>query len=229
MTTVLITGANRGIGLEFVRQYAADGARVHACCREPGSAQKLRDIAAGHDVVVHRLDVTDQQSIHDLAAAIDEEPVDILINNAGISGNEPQSFGDIDYDDWERVLRTNVIGPYRVAEALADRVAASQGKKMVNLSTSMGSIAENTSGGDYVYRTSKTALNMVVVNLARDLGERGIVVLALHPGWVATDMGGPGALIGPPESVTGMRAVIDRADLAMSGGYYRFDGGEIPW
>ena len=129
MTTVLITGANRGIGLEFVRQYAMDGARVHACCRRPEEADDLSQVGVDRDVVIHPLDVSDQQSIHDLAGAIDDEAIDVLVNNAGIYGGESQGFGEIDYDDWEAVLRTNTIGPYRVAEALADRVAASREKK----------------------------------------------------------------------------------------------------
>jgi NAD(P)-dependent dehydrogenase (short-subunit alcohol dehydrogenase family) len=229
MTTVLITGANRGIGLEFVRQYAADDARVHACCRNPEDAHELRRSAAGHDVVIHPLDVTDQQAIRDLAAAVDDEAIDVLVNNAGIYGAEAQDFGALDYDDWDVVLRTNVIGPYRVAEALADRVAASQQKRIANLSSGMASIAGNTSGGSYVYRSSKTALNMVVVNLARDLAEYGISVIALCPGWVATDMGGAGANITPAESVEGLRRVIARSDLTRSGGFYRHNGETVPW
>jgi NAD(P)-dependent dehydrogenase (short-subunit alcohol dehydrogenase family) len=229
MTTVLITGANRGIGLEFVRQYAEDGARVHACCRAPENAGDLSRIAVGRDVVIHPLDVTDQPSIRDLADAIDDETIDILINNAGVFGADVQDFGSMDYDDWETVLRTNVIGPYRVAEALADRVAASGLRRIANLSSGLASIADNTSGGDYAYRSAKTALNMVVVNLARDLGERGISVIALCPGWVATDMGGAGAHITPGESVEGLRRVIDRSDLTRSGGFYRHTGETVPW
>lgn len=227
--TVLVTGASRGIGLAFVRHYADEGCRVHACCRSPEQAEALRDIAAGADVVVHRLDVTDHGSIHELAAAVDDEALDILINNAGIYGVEQQDFGNIDYDDWELVLRTNVIGPYRVVEALADRVAASNMKRIANLSSGMASIDDNGSGGDYVYRSSKTALNMVVVNLARDLAGHGVSVIALSPGWVATDMGGDGAAITAQESVAGMADVIDRADLSRSGGFFRYDGSVMPW
>ena len=229
MTTVLITGANRGIGLEFVRQYAMDGARVHACCRRPEEADDLSQVGVDRDVVIHPLDVSDQQSIHDLAGAIDDEAIDVLVNNAGIYGGESQGFGEIDYDDWEAVLRTNTIGPYRVAEALADRVAASREKKIANLSSGLASIDDNTSGGDYIYRSAKTALNMVVVNLARDLAEHGISVIALCPGWVATDMGGTGAPITPSESVAGLRQVIAGADLTRSGGFYRYTGDIVPW
>jgi NAD(P)-dependent dehydrogenase (short-subunit alcohol dehydrogenase family) len=228
-TTVLITGANRGIGLELVRQYAADGARVHACCRRPEAADELGAIGAGHDVVVHRLDVTDQQQIRDLAEAIDDEPIDILINNAGIYGAASQTFGATDYDEWERVLRTNVIGPYRVVEALADRVAASRERKVAAISSGMASIAGNTAGNSYLYRSSKTALNMVIVNLARDLAEHAISVVALCPGWVKTDMGGQGATLEPAESVAGLRRVIAALDTSRSGGLYRYNGDEVPW
>jgi len=229
MTTVLITGANRGIGLEFVRQYAAEGARVHACCRNPDRADDLRRIAEGRDVVMHRLDVTEQQAIRDLADAVDDEAIDVLVNNAGIYGDHAQVFGKIDYDEWERVLRTNVIGPYRVAEALADRVAASGMRKIANISSGAGSIGDNTSGNSYVYRSSKTALNMVVVNLARDLAEHGITVLALCPGWVQTDMGGKGAAITPAESVQGLRRIIADADLTKSGKFFRYNGNALAW
>ncbi len=228
-TTVLVTGANRGIGVAFVRHYAGAGCRVHACCRAPEHASALRDTAMTGDVVVHPLDVTDMTSIHDLAAAIDDEPVDILINNAGIGGAGPQRFGHTDYDDWELVLRTNVIGPYRVAEALADRVAASDMKRIANISSGMASLADNRSGGSYAYRSSKAALNMVVVNLARDLAERGISVIALCPGWVITDMGGPGAELTADESVAGMSRVIAGADLAHSGRFYHHEGHLFPW
>jgi len=229
MTTVLITGANRGIGLEFVRQYAAEGARVHACCRHPDKAHDLRRIAEGRDVVVHPLDVADQQSIRDLAEAIDDEAVDILVNNAGVYGNGSQDFGKIDYDEWERVLRTNTIGPYRVVEALADRIAASEMRRIANISSGAGSIADNTAGNSYVYRSSKTALNMVVVNLARDLAEHDITVLALCPGWVRTGMGGQDAKLTPADSVAGLRRVIAGADLTQSGKFFRYNGNPVPW
>ncbi len=228
-TTVLVTGANRGIGEAFVRHYVDAGCRVHACCRVPEQAVALRDTAKTGDVLLHRLDVTDIASIHDLAAAIDDEPIDILINNAGVGGAAPQSFGHMDYDDWEMVLRTNVIGPYRVAEALADRVAASAMKRIANISSGMASLADNRSGGSYAYRSSKAALNMVVVNLARDLAEHGISVIALCPGWVITDMGGAGAELTADESVAGMSRVIAGADLSRSGRFFHHEGHEFPW
>ena len=229
MATVVITGANRGIGLEFARQYAADGWRVHACCRAPERAAELVAALKGRDGVVHRLDVTDQAQLHDLAGAIDDEPVDVLVNNAGAGGGDAQAFGTVDYGAWERTIRTNVFGPYRVAEALADRVAAGSRRVIANISSRMGSIGDNGSGGSYVYRSSKTALNMVVVNLAHDLAGHDIAVLALHPGWVRTDMGGSNAPVAPEESVGGMRALIERAGPAESGRFFNYDGTPLPW
>lgn len=229
MSTVLITGANRGIGLEFVRQYAADGWRVHACCRRPEAATALGEALLGRDGLVHRLDVTDHGTIHALDEALEDEALDIVVNNAGIIGGDRQAFGAVDYAMWERTIETNVFGPYRVAEALADRLEAGERHILANVSSLMGSIADNASGGRYAYRSSKTALNMVTVNLARDLAGRGIAVLSLHPGWVQTDMGGPKAPVTPHDSVAGMRRVIDGASAEQSGLFFNYDGTPLPW
>ena len=226
---VLITGANRGIGLEFARQYAADGWRVHACCRDPEGATGLGKALAGRDGEIHALDVASPQSIAALAAALDGAPIDVLINNAGAGGGDRQDFGAIDYDDWDRTLRVNTFGPYRVSEALADNVAASRHRTIVNISSRRGSIADNDDGGEHIYRTSKTALNMVSVNLAHDLGPRGVIVLAFHPGWVRTDMGGPDAPVTPQGSVREMRATIATATIADSGRFMDREGAPLPW
>lgn len=229
MSTVLITGANRGIGLELVRQYAADGWRVHACCRRPEAATALAEVLQGRDGLVHRLDVTDHGAIHTLDEALEDEALDVVINNAGIIGGDRQAFGDVDYGMWERTIETNVFGPCRVAEALADRLEAGERRVLANISSLMGSIADNTSGGRYVYRSSKTALNMVTVNLARDLAGRGITVLSLHPGWVQTDMGGPKAPVTPHDSAAGLRKVIDGATAAQCGLFFNYDGRPLAW
>jgi len=229
MSTVLITGANRGIGLEFARQYAADGWRVHACCRRPEQATALAEALRARDGVVHRLDVTDHAAIHALDAALEEEALDVLVNNAGIIGGERQGFADLDHAMWERTIETNVFGPYRVAEALGARLAAGTNPVLANVSSLMGSIADNTSGGRYIYRSSKTALNMVVVNLARDLADRGIAVVALHPGWVQTDMGGTRAPVAPQDSVAGMRRIIAGFTPDRSGSFLNYDGRSLPW
>lgn len=221
MPTVLITGASRGIGREFAKQFAADGWRVIAACRDPGDYNGEGE--------AHALDVTDGDSVAALGQAMAGEAIDLLINNAGIYGPRNLSFDELDYDAWSQVLRTNLMGPMRVAAALAGPVLASQQKKMVFISSKVGSIADNSSGGSYIYRSSKTALNMAVKSLSLDLSGKGLITLLLHPGWVQTDMGGASALIDAVTSVAGMRAVIDRAGAADSGRFFNYDGNELPW
>ncbi len=230
MATILVTGANRGLGLEFTKQFAAAGWRVHATCRNPGDADALNGVAAGASdaVTVHQLDVADRQQVLALAAALRDTPIDVLLNNAGIYGGRHRAFGNIDYAQWEETLRVNALGPMRMAEAFVEHVAHSERKLIVCLSSRMGSIAAS-SGGSYVYRSSKAALNAVVKSLAIDLKERGISTVAFHPGWVATDMGGAGAPLSPAESVRGMRSLIDRLTPADSGTFLNYDGSEIPW
>jgi len=231
MPTVLITGANRGIGLAFARSFIADGWRVHACCRHPDKARDLRKAAeaSGAATGLHRLDVTDGLKVASLARELIDEPIDVLINNAGVMGPRAAEFGKIDYDEWLPVLAVNVLGPMRLVERFARHVAKSERKLIVNISSRMGSIADNTSGGSYIYRSSKAALNMVSKSMANDLAGRGITVVTFHPGWVRTDMGGRNAAITPRESVDGMREVIARAGPADSGKFFNFDGRELPW
>ncbi len=221
MPTALITGASRGIGREFARQYEDAGWRVVATCRDPSKS--------GLEGEVYPLDVTDPASIAALHAALDGEAVDLLINNAGIYGPRGTALGAIDYGAWEDVLRTNVLGAMRVAEAFAEAVAGSQLKKMVFISSKMGSIGDNKSGGGYIYRSSKTALNMAVTSLSVDLSGRGITCLLFHPGWVKTDMGGGSAPVDAAASVVGMRAVIDSASPVDSGRFFDFEGNQLPW
>jgi len=227
--TVLITGASRGVGLEFARQYAADGWRVHACCRNPQGASALNEALAGHDGVVHALDVADRQSIDSLKGELGGESLDLLINNAGVGGGDHQTFGDMDYEAWAETMQVNAFGPYRVSEALVDNVAAIDAGTIANISRQMASLTECDEGDEFIYRSSKTALNMVSVNLAHDLGPRGITVLAFHPGWVRTDMGGPEAPITAQESVTALRASIAATSHADNGRFLNYDGTPLPW
>ena len=230
MNTVLITGANRGLGLEFVRSYAAEGWRVHACCRHPDKAKALTEIAeAGGDVVVHKLDVTDGLRVASLARALADEPIDILINNSGVFHKGAGEFGSVDFDAWVDELKVNTIAPARMVERFVEQVAASERKLIVNISSSMGSIALTTSGDSMIYRSSKAGLNMVVKCLANTLAERGITVVALSPGWVATDMGGATADLSTAESIANMRKVIDGLTPADSGGFYNHEGEPCPW
>ncbi|MGZ8251371.1 MAG: SDR family oxidoreductase [Methylophilaceae bacterium] len=231
--TVLITGANRGLGLEFTRQYANDGWQVIACCRDPESATALNTLAAStgntpaRPIEVRKLDVNDFAQIDQLAQQLSGQKIDLLINNAGVY---PQSaWGHIDYEAWAQAFKINTMAPLKMAEAFVEHVATSQLRKIVTLSSKMGSMDDNTSGGSYLYRTSKAAVNMVMKSLTIDLKPRGIASTILHPGWVQTDMGGPNGLINTEQSVTGLRKVIEQLTLGNSGRFMAYDGKEIPW
>ena len=226
MQTVFITGANRGLGLEFARQYATDGWSVIATCRNPEAASELSGLAG---VEVHALDVADFDAVQALADTLKDRSIDVLINNAGTYGPKGYGLGEVDFAAWEQVLRTNVLGPLRVAQCFAPNVAKGERKVMAFLSSKMGSMTDNTSGGGYIYRSSKAALNAVIKSLSHDLGGDGIVSLALHPGWVRTDMGGPNGLIDAPQSVSGLRQVIGDAGPRDNGGFFSYDGSHIPW
>lgn len=176
MPTTLITGANRGLGLEFARQYLADGWRVFAACRDPASAPELRLFANEYPDTLRMLamDVTDSVGIDAAAAELDGQAIDLLLNNAGIIGPRGQTIGNIDYEAWKQVLDVNTLGPMRVSEALVEHVARGDRKLIVTLTSGMGSIADNTSGGSILYRSSKAAVNMLTRSLAIDLAPRGI-------------------------------------------------------
>jgi NAD(P)-dependent dehydrogenase (short-subunit alcohol dehydrogenase family) len=225
--SVLITGAGRGIGLEFARQYAETGWQVHATCREPKSASELLTLPG--EVTVHKLDVTHPKQIGHLQRELEGVPIDLLINNAGVIGPRERSIGNMDYDAWEEVLRINTLAPIRIAEAFLDNILASDKKLIVSLTSVYGSIGSNNSGGSYVYRSSKAALNAAMRSLAIDLRDEGVTVVVFHPGWVRTDMGGPNATVTPQDSVAGMRALIDLLKPSQSGHFYGYDGAEIPW
>ncbi len=225
MTTILITGANRGIGLELVRQYASDGDTVLACCRNPQEASNLKAIDG---IKVFQLDVTDGASAKALKAALGDTPVDVLINNAGIN-LEPQSFEEMDFDKWEETFRVNSIGPFRMVQALIDNVKAGKDKKIVTISSKMGSVGNVYYGGSIAYSSSKSAVNMVTKILANRFRDDGIIAVPLHPEWVRTDMGGPSARISTEESASGLRKVIAGLTLAESGRFFQYDGEELPW
>lgn len=232
MPTLLITGANRGIGLEITRQYAADGWDVLACCRSPENAHELNKLAATSKggVSVCLLDVANDAQRQALAAQLKGQPIDILFNSAGVSGNwATQSFGHCKTDEWLDVMRINVITPMLMMQDFAANVALSEHKIIANMSSKMGSIADNTSGGSYLYRSSKAALNMVTVSAAHDLARRKIAVVALHPGWVRTDMGGPNGELSVEESVTALKRNLAKVAFADSGRFIDIDGGDIPW
>ncbi len=228
--TVLITGANRGIGLALARGYLAEGWRVHACCRQPGKAKDLKALqaGAGERVAIHRLDVTDGLKVANLSRELAEAAIDLLINNAGVSGPRG-GFGETDFDRWQPVFSVNTFAPLRVAERFVEQVARSERKLIVNISSKMGSIGANVSSDSIIYRASKTALNQVSKCLAMALAPRGITVVLFHPGWVSTDMGGPEAPVTPADSAAGIRAVIARATPGDNGRFFNYDGEELPW
>ena len=231
MPSALITGSNRGLGFEFARQYLAEGWRVHAACRDPNSAGELRRLvdASGHKARILTLDVTDQASVQAAAAELDGQAIDLLLNNAGIIGAGSQKIGNIDYEGWAKVLDANTMGPMRVSEAFVEHVARSKRKLIVILTSGMGSLADNTSGGYIAYRSSKAAVNMVMRSLAIDLAPRGITCVVVNPGWVQTDMGGAHATLTPAESVTALRRLIETLGTEQSGKFFNYDGREYAW
>ncbi|MCB5189984.1 SDR family oxidoreductase [Methylobacillus arboreus] len=232
MANVLITGANRGLGLEFTKQYAEAGWNVLACCRSPEDAEELLQLASRFKdlVSVHKLNVGNFHQVDELAASLADQAIDVLINNAGIYPDSSTAvFGDADYDAWLEAFRINSLAPFKMAQAFTSHLAKGKLKKLANITSKMGSISDNTSGGSYIYRSSKTALNMITKSLSVDLAKQGITAVVLHPGWVLTDMGGPNALINTEQSISGLRKVIDQLTLADAGKFYAYDGQEIPW
>jgi NAD(P)-dependent dehydrogenase (short-subunit alcohol dehydrogenase family) len=223
VSTVLITGAARGLGLDFVKQYAARGWRVHACAREPDA---LKGIAG--DVQAHRLEVTDYAAVAALARTLSGEAIDVLINNAGIAGREATVLGSIDPVVWRQTFEVNTLAPLMIAEAFVEHVARSQGRKLIAISSRLGSIGLADSGR-YAYRASKAALNMEWKGLSKDLAGKGVICVVLHPGWVQTDMGGTAATLTIEQSVPAMVKVIDGLKPADSGRFLNYDGAELPW
>src|SRR5262249_52325397 len=196
-----------------------DGWHVIACCRSPDKAPELKKLS--RQVEVHALDVTSIESIRHLAKTLAGRHIDVLLNNAGMHGDR-MPFGATDVDLWKKIFEVNTIAPVQMLTALLENVAASAQKKVVNISSKVGSNGDRPSGGSYAYRSSKTALNMAMVNAAHELKGRGITILLIHPGWVQTDMGGPGAPVHIEQSITGVRRIIDKATQAETGHFYDY-------
>jgi NAD(P)-dependent dehydrogenase (short-subunit alcohol dehydrogenase family) len=239
MPTILITGANRGLGLEFTRQYVADGWSVIACCRDPegDSAADLRAIGDAADGRVHieTMDMLDHASIDAVAAKYKGTPIDVLLNNAGIIGPVPivehleaQHFGTIDYDVWATVIRTNTFAPVKMAEAFVDNIRAGAQKKIITLSSTVGSLQEDRTAA-FCYCTSKTAVTKAVQLMSEVLREDEIIAMAFCPGYVKTRMGVGGATVEIPDSVTGMRNLIDGFSMEDTGTFRRFNGDTVAW
>jgi len=239
--TVLITGTSRGIGLEFVRQYAEDNWNVIACCRTPAKAAELQNLAEKYKgIQIEQLDVTDDANIKALAEKLKDRPLDLLINGAGIfSGanchitasdkDESQMFGSLDSESWMRVLRTNTISPIMVSEAFQKNLAQSNSGTLISISSRMGSIEHIYRIGDLAYRTSKAALNAAMKSISINLKSQNTIVACIHPGWVRTDMGGQGAELTPERSVAAMRQTIASLRPENSGQFFTYDGQLIPW
>lgn len=232
MATTLITGTNRGIGLEFARQYAQNGWNVIACCRQPEKATQLKELADKFPdlVTIYQLDVGDHNQISHLSTILINTPIDLLINNAGIYPTSDEAgFGQIDYEVWHKAFQINTMAPLKLAEAFFTQINNSQLKTIAIITSKMGSIDDNKGGGSYIYRSSKTAVNMIGRSLSIDLKQYGIITVILHPGWVKTDMGGPDALINPVQSVLGMQQILSNIRLSDSGKFFAYDGKIIPW
>ncbi|XUU59949.1 SDR family oxidoreductase [Erythrobacter sp. HA6-11] len=238
MTTILITGANRGIGLEHTKQALEAGETVIATCRKPGEATELASLAEKHgtNLKIEELDVTCGEFVCSLVGRLDGVAIDVLINNAGTAGDKSwdpsadrQSLGSIDYEQWRWILDVNLLGAMRVTEALYGNVAASDKKQIIMISSGLASIAHNTMGGSHLYRTSKAALNMLAKGVANDLADRGITTISLSPGWTKTDMGGDAAHWTVKESVRQQRQVIAGLSFADNGKFYELQGEEVPW
>jgi len=222
--THVITGANRGLGLELARQLAARGESVIATSRRPRDGSPLDEL----DLRVEQLDQSDPESIASFARHVGDEPVDVLINNAGM-GVGGARFEDEDWDAVGGFFQVNSLGPMRVTRALLGNLRAGRRKLVVNMTSKMGSIADNTSGGAHGYRASKAALNMLTRSMAIDLADEGFTCVVLHPGWVATRMGGAAAPLSVEESVRGLLRVIDALGPDDTGSFLTHAGETVPW
>jgi len=228
METVVITGANRGIGLELASCYVAAGHCVIAGCRNPDSSTELSALRGSENLTIYQFDAASEQSVADFAHQIGDTTVDILINNAGVMGGNRQSVDDIDYDEWLITFRINTLAPMQLATALKAQLRNSTRPRVLTISSQMGALSRQ-SKGSFAYRTSKAAVNKVMQVLALEWESDGIVCCPVHPGWVRTDMGGPTADIDVSESASGIVALADGLTMSNSGKFYCWNGDEHAW
>ena len=230
MATILVTGANRGLGIEFVEQYINEGNDVIATYRNENSSMDLIEMGNERsNLKLLQLDVSSNKSLNSFAENLGDSPIDIFINNAGVYGPRNSSFGNVDEENWIPAIKINAIAPILLTQLIIKNIRSGADKKLIYITSKMGSIDDNKGGGAYVYRSSKTALNAVVKSLSVDLENEGMTVALIHPGWVKTDMGGPNALIDKDTSVRGMIEVISNLDISSTGNFYNYDGSIIPW
>ena len=231
--TILLTGASRGLGLEFARQWLESGRRVFALARRPERSDGLQELGAEHGdrLAAVACDVGDPGSIDAARAAVarSTDSLDLLLNNAGVYGGRGLGLDELDFEELHEVFDINTLGPLRVTRAFLPLLRAGRAPKLAHLTSLMGSITDNGSGGSYAYRMSKAALNMASRNLGHELSAAGVPSVVLHPGWVQTDMGGSHAPLAAPESVAGMIRVLDALEPAQSGRFYSWRGEELPW
>jgi NAD(P)-dependent dehydrogenase (short-subunit alcohol dehydrogenase family) len=230
MKTVLITGANRGIGFEHARAFIARAIHVYAAVRLPNDADELQALAKANPglITVLTYDAANPDSAAQLKTAVGNAPIDLLLANAGVMGGSKQSFGAVDVEDVLQLVRINSLAPLKLAESLADNIARSDRKLIAFQSSLMGSISDS-SGGYYAYRVSKAALNMVAKGVSNDLKSRGVIVITMHPGWVKTRMGGAGAPLTVEQSVAGQQRLFDSLSMKNTGHFFNYDGKELPW
>ncbi len=231
MLTALITGANRGLGFAFAELYASSGWRVFACCRNPSKAERLLALAQQYPAMISlfQLDVTSASDLERLVKDLSLASIDVLINNAGVYGPSKLRFGTVTEEPWLEVFRINTVGPLMVSQALITNVVTSQRRMIANISSHMGSIESNSEGNAYIYRSCKAGLNAVTKSMAIDLAPQQVTVVALHPGWVQTDMGGSEAPTSPKESAAGLKRVLDYITLDESGSFFDLHSNEVPW
>ena len=230
MPTVLITGANKGIGLELTKIYAAQGDTVIACCRNSDKAEALNQLAENSSVKVHEVVVGDNDSVSALAEQLGDTAIDVLINNAGMAGPafDKQTVSVMDFDGWLETFNVNTLAPVRVMQALLDNLKSAGDSKVVTITSQMGALALDMPVA-YAYCTSKAAVNKFMKMAALELGQEGISVCVIHPGWVQTDMGGPGADISAQESAEGIANVIAGLDASNNGSFWKWDGEAHAW
>ena len=230
MARILITGANRGLGLEFVERYLESGDDVIATYRNEESSFDLINMRDERsNLKLLHLDVSSNKSLNSFAENLGDSPIDIFINNAGVYGPRNSSFENVDEENWIPAIKVNAIAPLLLTQLIIKNIRAGTDKKLIYITSKMGSIDDNKGGGAYVYRSSKTALNAVVKSLSVDLKNENIAVALIHPGWVKTDMGGPNAIIDKDTSVRGMTEVISNLNISSTGNFYNYDGSIITW
>ena len=230
MARILITGANRGLGLEFVERYLESGDDVIATYRNEESSFDLINMRDERsNLKLLHLDVSSNKSLNSFAENLGDSTIDIFINNAGVYGPRNSSFENVNEENWIPAIKVNAIAPLLLTQLIIKNIRAGTDKKLIYITSKMGSIDDNKGGGAYVYRSSKTALNAVVKSLSVDLKNENIAVALIHPGWVKTDMGGPNALIERDTSVRGMTEVISNLDISSTGNFYNYDGSIIAW